>query len=77
MSSSALQVVLRRAAKHTEAEAQQLNQLHAQSAAVAEAIDLAQDFTTLVRQRQPAQLDTWLERASTSVHDINMLRRIG
>jgi len=33
---------------------------------VAEAIDLAQDFTRLVRQRQPEHLDPWLERASTS-----------
>ncbi len=50
----------------TEAEAQQLTQLHAQDPAVAEAIDLAQDFTQLVRQRQPAQLDPWLKRATTS-----------
>src|SRR5437660_2663162 len=35
-------LVLRREAKRTEAEAQQLIQLHAQSAEVAEAIDLAQ-----------------------------------
>jgi len=47
-------LVLRHEAQRTEAEAQQLAQLHAQSAEVAEAIDLAQDFTTLVRQRQPA-----------------------
>jgi transposase len=33
---------------------------------VAEAVDLAEDFTTLVRQRQPAQLDSWLQRATTS-----------
>ena len=59
-------LVLRRAEQRTEAEAQQLAQLHAQSAEVAEAIDLAQDFTQLVRQRQPASLDPWLERASTS-----------
>ena len=59
-------LVLRRAAQRTEAEAQQLAQLHAQSAEVAEAIDLAQDFATLVRQRQPAQLDAWLQRATTS-----------
>jgi transposase len=59
-------LVLRREEKRTEAEAQQLAQLHAQSAEVAEAIDLAQDFTHLVRQRQPAHLDPWLERASTS-----------
>ena len=59
-------LVLRRAAKRTEAEAQQLIQLHAQSAAVAEAIDLAQDFATLVRQRQPERLDPWLTRATAS-----------
>jgi transposase len=59
-------LVLRRAEQRTEAEAQQLTQLHAQSAEVAEAIDLAQDFTHLVRQRQPEALDSWLERASTS-----------
>ena len=59
-------LVLRRAEKRTEAEAQQLAQLHAQSTEVAEAIDLAQDFTRLVRQRQPEHLDPWLERASTS-----------
>ena len=41
-------------------------QLYAQSAEVAEAIDLAQAFTQLVRQRQPAQLDPWLKRATTS-----------
>jgi transposase len=59
-------LVLRRAEQRTEAEAQQLAQLHAQSAEVAEAIDLAQDFATLVRQRQPPQLDPWLKRATTS-----------
>jgi len=59
-------LVLRRTAKRTDAESQQLTQLHAQSAEVAEAIDLVQDFATLVRQRQPAQLDPWLERAASS-----------
>ena len=49
------------------------HQLHAQSAEVAEAIDLAQDFVTLVRQRQPTQLDLWLTRATTST--IEALRR--
>jgi len=66
-------LVLRREAKRTEAEAQQLAQLRAQSAEVAEAIDLAQDFTTLVRQRQPTQLDPWLTRATTST--LEALRR--
>lgn len=59
-------LVLRRAEQRTEAEAQQLAQLHAHSTPVAEAIDLAQAFTHLVRQRQPEHLDPWLARASTS-----------
>jgi len=58
-------LVLRRTAKRTDAESQQLTQLYAQSAEVAEAIDLVQDFATLVRQRQPAQFDPWLERAAS------------
>ena len=33
---------------------------------MAEAIDLAQDFTQMVRQRQPESLECWLQRASTS-----------
>ena len=33
---------------------------------MAEAIDLAQDFAHLVRQRQPAYLEPWLQRATTS-----------
>ncbi len=59
-------VVLRREAQRAADEAQQLAQVRAQSPAVAEAIDLAEAFTTLVRQRQPAQLDPWLTRAATS-----------
>ena len=59
-------LVLRRETQRTEAETQQLAQLRAQSAEVAEAIDLAQDFARLVRQRQPASLDPWLQRATTS-----------
>jgi len=59
-------LVLRREEQRTVAEAQQLAQLRAQQAEVAEAIDLAQDFATLVRQRQPDQLDPWLKRATTS-----------
>jgi transposase len=59
-------LVLRREAKRTQAEVQQLAQLRAQAADVAEAIDLAQDFTQMVRQRQPESLDPWLQRVSTS-----------
>ena len=43
--------------------------MHAQSPAVAEAIDLAQGFATLVRQRQPECLEPWLQRATTSAVD--------
>ena len=64
--SRAAWLVLRRAEQRTTAETQQLAQLHTQSAEVAEAITLAQDFATLVRQRQPEALDAWLQRATTS-----------
>jgi transposase len=66
-------LVLRRATKRTAVEAQQLAQLREQQAEVAEAIDLAQEFTQLVRQRQPESLDPWLQRASTST--VEALRR--
>jgi transposase len=59
-------LVLRRETTRTPAETQQLAQLHAQSPAVAEAIDLAQAFTCLVRQRQPERLEPWLQRATAS-----------
>jgi transposase len=66
-------LVLRREAKRTTAEAQQLARLRAQAADVAEAIDLGQDCAILVRQRQPTQLDPWLTRATSST--IEALRR--
>jgi transposase len=66
-------LVLRHEEQRTAEEVQQLAQLRAQQAEVAEAIDLAQDFVQLVRQRQPARLDAWLERAATSV--LEALRR--
>ena len=59
-------LVLRRADKRSEAEMHQLTQLQAQRAEVGEAVALAQDFATLVRQRQPERLDPWLQRATTS-----------
>jgi transposase len=60
-------LVLRHEEQRTPEEVEQLTQLRAQQAEVAEAIDLAQDFAQLVRQRQPERLDAWLERATTSV----------
>jgi transposase len=62
-------LVLRRETKRTDTEIQQLTALRAQQAEVAEAMDLAQDFATLVRKRQPTQLDPWLQRATTSAVD--------
>jgi transposase len=59
-------LVVRHEEKRTEDEAQQLAQLHAQHADVAEAIDLAQDFVRLVRQRQPQELEPGLARAAKS-----------
>src|SRR5438128_7860914 len=67
-------LVLRREAKRTTTEAQQLAQLREQHPAVAEAVDLAQDFTHLVRQRQPERLDAWLQRATSST--LEALQRV-
>ena len=66
-------LVLRREEQRTEDETQQLAQLRAQHAEVDEAMTLAQDFATLVRPRQPAQLDPWLKRAITRT--LEALRR--
>jgi transposase len=68
-------LVLRRETTRTEAETQQLAQLRAQQAEVAHAIDLAEAFAILVRQRQPAQLEPWLQRATTST--LAALQRFG
>ena len=59
-------LVLRREEPRDEEEAQPLAQLRAQHGDVAEAIDLAQDFARLVRQRQGAQLDAWMARVAKS-----------
>jgi transposase len=59
-------LVLRRPERLDDDEAAQLAQLQAQHPEVAAAIALAQDFTRLVRERQPDQLDPWLARAAES-----------
>ena len=59
-------LVLRRADQRTAVESQQLTQLRAQPGELAEAITLTEDFVQLIRQRQGAQLDPWLERAAQS-----------
>ena len=58
--------VLQREDQRTAVESQQLTQLRAQPGELAEAITLTEDFAQLIRQRQRAQLDPWLERAAQS-----------
>jgi transposase len=60
-------LVLRRPETWTPDEEQQLAQLTAQQAELAEAVTLARDFAELVRTRQPERLDGWLARATASV----------
>jgi transposase len=64
--SRATWLIMRREATLNEDEKSQLARLQAQEGAIAEAIELTQDFAALVRQRQPDQLETWLERATAS-----------
>jgi transposase len=64
--SRATWLIMRREATLTEDEKHQRARLHAQEGAIAEAIALTQDFAALVRQRQPDQLETWLQRATAS-----------
>jgi transposase len=64
--SRATWLVMRREAKLDDDEKTQLARLQAQEGEIAEAITLTQNFAALVRQRQPDQLETWLERATAS-----------
>jgi transposase len=47
-------------------EKPQLAALHTREGEIAEAIALTRDVAALVRQRQPDQRDSWLERAAAS-----------
>ena len=58
----AAHLVLRRP-ENWEPDDEQLVQCMAQHPELAQAIQLAQNFAFLVRQRQPSQLDSWLEQA--------------
>jgi transposase len=59
-------LALRPAERSTAQDHHQLAPLTTQAPALAEAVALAQEFASLVRQRQPAQLEPWLARAATS-----------
>jgi len=60
-------LVLRRPETREARDVAVLTALGGQPPAFAEAIRLAQDFAQLVRNRQPEQLDPWLERAASSM----------
>jgi transposase len=64
--SRATWLIMRREATLTEDEKSQRARLQAHAGEIAAAITLTQDFVGLVRQRQPGQLATWLERAAAS-----------
>jgi transposase len=64
--SRATWLVRRREATLNDDEKSQRARLQAQEGAIAEAIALTQDCAELVRQRQPDQRETWLERATAS-----------
>ncbi|MDV3002976.1 MAG: ISL3 family transposase ISAcma23 (plasmid) [Chroococcopsis gigantea SAG 12.99] len=50
-----------------------LNRLKAANPELKEAIELAQDFASIVRQRQPEKFDVWLDRARKST--VSLFRR--
>lgn len=59
-------LVLRRT-EHLDAdEKQRLTHLQTQCPALEKAVTLTQDFAQMVRQRQPDQFDSWLEKATQS-----------
>jgi transposase len=62
----ATRLVLKRPGQRTDADAQLIAHLQAQHPDVAVAIDLAQDFCTIVRERQATRFDDWLTRAVAS-----------
>jgi len=63
----ARELVLRRDISKDTEDAGLLNRLKASHPELNEAIELAQDFASLVRQRQPEKFDAWLERARNSI----------
>jgi transposase len=59
-------LIMRREATLTADAKRHGTRLHAQEGAIAEALALTQDLAALVRQRQPDQLEPWLQRATAS-----------
>jgi transposase len=59
-------LVLRRSQHRDATDAEQLNRLRTQHAALTEAITLAEEFVAFLRARDPERLDPWLTRAQDS-----------
>jgi transposase len=57
---------MRREEKRDDEDKALLDQLQEQHPELAEAMELSESFARLVRQRQPAGLDFWLEQAGKS-----------
>lgn len=66
-------LVLKRSESRGTEDEELLDRLKASHPELDEAIELAQDFASLVRQRQPQQFDSWLERARNS--GLSLFRR--
>ena len=62
----ATRLVLKRPEQRTDADTQLLAHLESQHRDLAGAIELAQDFCAIVRQRQANRFDEWLARAVAS-----------
>jgi transposase len=62
----ATRLVLKRPERRTHADTQLLAHLESQHHDLAGAIELAQDFCAIVRQRQANRFDAWLARAAAS-----------
>jgi transposase len=62
----ATRLVLKRPEPRTDVDTQLLAHIESQHRDLVGAIELAQDFCPIVRQRQPDRLDRWLARAIAS-----------
>ena len=61
-------IMIRRASERTDEERDQLDQVQQQDAIIAQIATLADDFTTMVRERLSGQLGDWLETVQASAY---------
>ena len=66
-------LVLRRPEKRTEEQCAYLKLLRGEDAAIATAVDLAEDFLVMLRRREGERLEAWLDAADAS--DVEELKR--